>query len=150
MYDGQREELRPSFLLAEDSESELASYINKGRVLVARHGDEIVGHLQLIETDEHGVVELKSMAVRADLQRQGIGAQLIAAACELATAEGATRITVSTAAESTGNLRFYQRQGFRLLSIERDAFTAANGYPDGIEIDGIPMRDRVWLDRALA
>src|SRR4051812_46132128 len=80
LHDGLREELRPSFLLAEDSESELASYMSKGRVLVARRGDDIVGHLQLVETDDPEVVELKSMAVRADLQRQGIGAQLIQAA----------------------------------------------------------------------
>ena len=33
-----------------------------------------------------------------------------------------------------------------MCAIERDAFTSANGYPDGIVIDGIPMRDRAWLD----
>ena len=34
-------------------------------------------------------------------------------------------------------------------SIERDAFTPANGYPPGIEVDGIELRDRVWLDLRL-
>jgi hypothetical protein len=59
----------------------------------------------------------------------------------------------STAAGSTtadiGNLRFYQRQGFRMRSVERDAFTPATGYPPGLLIDGIELRDRVWLDRAV-
>jgi hypothetical protein len=45
-------------------------------------------------------------------------------------------------------LRFYQRLGFRLLRIEPDAFTPEAGYPD-IEIDGIPLRDRVWLSLSL-
>jgi hypothetical protein len=45
------------------------------------------------------------------------------------------------------NLRFYQRQGFRMRSVERDAFTPATGYPPGLLIDGIELRDRVWLDR---
>jgi hypothetical protein len=32
-------------------------------------------------------------------------------------------LPAATAAADTGNLRFYQRQGFRMRSIERDAFT---------------------------
>ena len=46
-------------------------------------------------------------------------------------------------------LRFYQRLGFRLLRVERDAFTPAHGYPGGLRIDGIPLRDRVWLSLTL-
>jgi len=41
-------------------------------------------------------------------------------------------------------LRFYQLLGFRLLSVERDAFTPRTGYAD-LEVEGIPLRDRVWL-----
>jgi hypothetical protein len=58
-------------------------------------------------------------------------------------------MVVATAAADIGNLRFYQRTGFRLCRIERDAFTSADGYPDSIVIAGIPLRDRVWLDREL-
>jgi hypothetical protein len=29
--------------------------------------------------------------------------------------------------------------------VERDAFTPAQGYPRSIEVDGIELRDRVWL-----
>ncbi len=32
-----------------------------------------------------------------------------------------------------------------MTRIERDAFTPADGYPDGLTFDGIPLRDRVWL-----
>jgi hypothetical protein len=55
-------------------------------------------------------------------------------------------LVVATAAADTGNLRFYQRQGFRMRAIERDAFTSATGYPEPIVIEGIELRDRVWLD----
>jgi hypothetical protein len=58
-------------------------------------------------------------------------------------------MVVGTAAADIGNLRFYQRTGFRLLAIDRDAFTAATGYPDAIVIDGIPLLDRVWLSKDL-
>jgi len=30
-----------------------------------------------------------------------------------------------------------------------DAFGAAQGYPPGLEVDGIPLRDQVWFARAL-
>jgi predicted N-acetyltransferase YhbS len=87
--------------------------------------------------------------VRADVQGQGVGALLVRAAIELAAGESATMLLVATAAADPGNLRFYQRQGFRMRSIERDAFGPATGYPPGISIDGIPLRDRVWLDQPI-
>ncbi len=56
---------------------------------------------------------------------------------------------VATAAADTGNLRLHQRQGFRMRSVGRDAFTPAAGYPADTSIDGIPLRDRVWLETEL-
>jgi ribosomal protein S18 acetylase RimI-like enzyme len=149
-YTGSRTTLRPSFELAEDSPAQLDTYLTAGRVLVARRGADVVGHLQLVQTNRPGEAELKSMAVREDLQGQGIGAQLVRAAVELLTAEAASVLMVATAAADIGNLRFYQRQGFRMHAIERDAFTPATGYTPGIRIDGIELRDRVWLDHQLA
>ena len=61
----------------------------------------------------------------------------------------ATEMVVATGAADVGNLRFYQRQGFRMRSVERDVFTPAAGYPPGIVVDGVPLLDRVWLDRAV-
>lgn len=145
-YLGDRDALRPLFELAEDSEVELASYLDAGRVLVARIGPDAVGHLQLVETGVAGEAELKNMAVREDQQGRGVGARLVQAALVLLAREGGRILRVATAAADVGNLRFYQRQGFRMHSIERDAFTAATGYPPGIQIDGIPLRDRVWFD----
>jgi hypothetical protein len=67
----------------------------------------------------------------------------------LLTTAGVRVLHVATAAASSANLRFYQRRGFRMRSVERDAFTAATGYPPGITVEGIPLRDRVWLDMEL-
>jgi GNAT superfamily N-acetyltransferase len=151
-YDGPRENLRSLFELAEDSAAELDSYIDSGRVLVAVSDGEIIGHLQLTGTGDPRQAEIKNMAVREDRQGQGVGRLLIQAAIDLATAgagaESMVTILVATAAADIGNLRFYQRQGFRMRSVERDAFTPATGYPAGLLIDGIELRDRVWLDRA--
>jgi GNAT superfamily N-acetyltransferase len=148
-YGGPRDRLRALFELAEDSAAELDSYIDAGRVLVAVADGEVVGHLQLTGTGDPRQVEIKNMAVRETRQGHGIGRQLIQAAVDLAAAEAMNTILVATAAADIGNLRFYQRQGFRMRSIERDAFTPATGYPPGLRIDGIELRDRVWLDRVV-
>ena len=145
-YAGDRDALRPLFELAEDSAAELDSYLHSGRVLVARSGPRIVGHLQLTGTGQPGQAEVKNMAVREDQQGQGLGRRLMQAALTLLAAEGVTTVRVATAAADLGNLRFYQRQGFRMHSIERDAFTESSGYPPGSQVAGIPLRDRVWLD----
>jgi GNAT superfamily N-acetyltransferase len=146
IYGGPRDDLRALFELAEDSAAELDSYIDAGRVLVAVSHGEIIGHLQLTGTGARQV-EIKNMAVLEDRQGQGVGRLLVQAAVELLAAEGVTTVLVATAAADIGNLRFYQRQGFRMRSVERDAFTPATGYPPGLLIDGIELRDRVWLDR---
>ena len=104
-------------------------------------GDTKLDNLQLVDG------EIKNMAVRESLQGRGIGARLVRAALEAAAAEAGTRVVVATAAADTGNLRFYQRQGFRMRCVERDAFTPAAGYPPGLRVDGIELRDRVWLDQ---
>jgi GNAT superfamily N-acetyltransferase len=146
-HSGPRAPLRALFELAEDSGNELDSYIDAGRVLVAGVGGDVIGHLQLTETGRAEELEIKNMAVLLDHQRHGVGRALMAAALEVARAEGRSTIVVATAAADIGNLRFYQRLGFRMRSVERDAFTAATGYAPGIVIDGIELRDRVWLDR---
>lgn len=144
---GPRSQLRPLFELAEDSAAELNGYIEAGRVLVAIKGDDVAGHLQLTETGSATELEVKNMAVLPAMQGRGVGRALMAAAIELAGAEARSTLIVATAAADIGNLRFYQRLGFRMRSIERDAFTEATGYERGLLIDGIELRDRVWLDR---
>jgi hypothetical protein len=36
-----------------------------------------------------------------------------------------------------------------MQTIQRDAFTARTGYEPGIVVDGIELRDQVWLDYLL-
>jgi GNAT superfamily N-acetyltransferase len=148
-HDGDRAQLRPLFEAAEDSAAQLDAYLPMGRVLVARSGAALVGHLQLISTDSREEIELKNMAVCADQRGLGVGRALVKEALRRSGEEGWRRVVVATAAADIGNLRFYQRVGFRMCAIEPDAFTPVTGYPEPIVIDGIPLLDRVWLARTL-
>lgn len=145
LHEGPRDGLRELFELAEDSPAQLDAYLDLGRVLVATEGRAVAGHLQLVDAPGTGRCEIKNMAVRTSHQGRGIGRMLVRAAIDLVAAESCTTLLVATAAADAGNLRFYQRLGFRMASIDRDAFTQTAGYPPGIRIDGIELRDRVWL-----
>jgi GNAT superfamily N-acetyltransferase len=147
VHTGDRNELRRLFEEAEDSPSALDAYLHTGDVLVAVQGDRVLGHLQLIADGDAS--EVKNMAVRDDQRGRGIGRALLEAAADIARRRPSRTLDVATAAADIGNLRFYQRGGFRLRGVERDAFTPATGYAAGTEIDGIALRDRVWLDRDL-
>lgn len=148
-FTGERRQLEALFAYADDSPREIASYIHAGAVLVAVRGDELVGHIQLVPGEVADSWELKSMAVEPTLRGQGLGRRLVEAGVQKARELGARVLCVSTASAGTGQLRFYQRLGFRMLRVERDVFTVERGYPAELAEDGIAVRDRVWLERTL-
>jgi ribosomal protein S18 acetylase RimI-like enzyme len=151
---GDRAALRPLFRIADDSDVAIDGYLARGMVLVASRGGPAIGHVQLLGPDEAdaragGGWELKSLGVLAAERGTGLGRRLVEAAFAHARARGARRVVLSTGAADTALLRFYQRRGFRFMAIERDVFVPAAGYPADLEVDGIPLRDQVWLDAAL-
>jgi lactoylglutathione lyase len=149
-YDGPRHRLRRQFDLADESSERIDGYIGLGRVLVAiDQGGEIVGHLQLVPDPEPGVVEITSLAVAPHIRRRGIGGRLVDHALAACRAEGSRLMTVATALADIDNLRFYQRRGFRAVSIVRDAFTPQTGYGGVPPVDGIPLRDAIRFELAL-
>src|SRR4051812_30021899 len=147
-FDGPREGLAGLFAAADDSPAAVKTYGDLGRVLVARDGEAVVGHLQLVAGDCPGEVEVKSLAVREDRQGAGVGRMLVQHAAAISREEHQSTLLVATASADTRVLRFYQLLGFRLLRVERDVFTREASYPE-IDIDGIPLRDQVWLSLAL-
>ena len=147
-FEGCRTELDDLFALADDSPVQVARYRDLGRILVARDGPVVAGHLQLVVAEDASEAEVKSIAVREDRQGAGLGRLLVERALSVARGERRSALVVATAAADTGVLRFYQRLGFRFLRVERDVFTPDAGYPP-VEVDGIAIRDQVWLSLTL-
>jgi len=146
-FEGDRRDLLPLFRLADDSETAIAGYLDAGEVLVAKDGDRVIGHVQIIEA---GTWQINSVAVAAPRRGRALGRGLVEAGVEHARRRGARAIEVATAAADVGLLRFYQRLGFRMARVERDVFTPDAGYPVELFVDGVRLLDRVWLARSLA
>ena len=147
-YEADRTALLPLFALADDSPAQVATYISLGEVVVARHGELIVGYAQIVESEDPREFELKSLAVIEARQGEGIGCDLFGAVVARCRERDGRRLIVSTAA-AAGTLRFYQRRGFRMYRVVQDAFGPSTGYPVGLLTDGIPLRDQVFLELAL-
>ena len=139
-----RERFLALLLLADESETQVRSYLQLGE-LYAFSTDGVV----LAVLHQPGVWELKAVAVESGRQRQGIGLRMLAAVLDDLRARGGQRVLVGTGNAGIGQLAFYQRAGFRLLRIERDFFTPARGYPARMEEGGIRLLDMVWMDLML-
>ena len=139
----------PLFHLADDSLIQVQGYYQTGDLytLDSESGKPIAIVLAIPAGD--AAVELKAVAVDAALQRQGIGRRMLAAVLDRLRSKNVRRIIVGTGNASIGELAFYQKAGFRLWRIERDFFNSGRGYREGIEENGIPLRDMVWMDLAL-
>ena len=145
MHAGSRDALMPLFAEADDSETEIAQYKDRGDLFVARHDGEVVGQLLMVETAEPVVFELKSLAVYENWRSRGIGTALVKAGVAHCRQRGGRQLLVATAAASIGALQFYQRQGFRFHRIIRDFYSPERGYRP-LELNGITLRDEIIFD----
>jgi GNAT superfamily N-acetyltransferase len=139
--------------LADDSEKEIRGYYQRGVLYGYLDGGRPVGMVLAIPVEtipmEAGEVEFKAVAVDESLHGRGVGSRMLAEVLGELRKGGTRRVLVGTASAGTREMQFYQRAGFRLWRIERDFFTPERGYPVGLEANGIPIRDMVWMDQDL-
>jgi ribosomal protein S18 acetylase RimI-like enzyme len=133
-----------------------AKIVTRGRVhqadrlpgLIAEVDDEPVGLLTYhIEDQQCEIVSLNSL-------REGlwIGSRLLEAAQERAQAAGCRRMWLVTTNDNLAALGFYQKRGWRLAAIHRDALEESRRLKPEIPrvgIDGIPVRDELELELLL-
>lgn len=145
----ERDAYLPLLRLADDSESAVRGYYQTGDLYAL--DDEAAKPLGMVLAipESAGTVELKSVAVAAPAHNQGVGKRMLSMVLADLRNRGVRRVIVGTGSCGIGQLAFYQKAGFRLWRVDRDFFTAARGYPDGLEENGIPLRDMVWLDQRL-
>lgn len=79
----------------------------------------------------------------------GVGTALVDAVAEAARAAGAVRLWLITTNDNLRALRFYQRYGFDLVAVHRDAVARSRALKPSIPeigLDGIPIRHELELE----
>jgi GNAT superfamily N-acetyltransferase len=82
-------------------------------------------------------------------QGRGIGSALINSAIETARRKNCRRIWLITTNDNTDALRFYQKRGFQMVAIHRDALRYSRRLKPEIPLigrNGIPLRDEIELE----
>ena len=115
---------------------------------VALRGREPVG--LLIYTIEGGECEI--VTLNSTIEGLGVGSALIDAVRDAALAAGCSRLWLITTNDNTHALRFYQKRGFVLAALHRNAIEGSRQLKPQIPlvgIDGIPLRDELELEMML-
>jgi ribosomal protein S18 acetylase RimI-like enzyme len=123
--------------------------------LVAWIDDEPVGHLTY-RTSPPGssppglsAASWEVVTLHAARPGRGVGAALMTALLDRARKAGAARVWLITTNDNTNALRFYQRLGFDLVRLDRDAVTESRRRLKPTiptHADGIPIRHELELE----
>ncbi len=112
---------------------------------VAMQEDRIVGLVtHRIDGDECELVTLDSA-----MEGIGIGSALIEAVKNAARQAGCRRLWLITTNDNLPALRFYQKRGFVLAALHRNAIEDSRRLKPGIPlagVDGIPIRDEIEFE----
>jgi len=115
---------------------------------IAFDGDEWAGEITYaFSGNDCEIVSLDSLR-----NGQGIGTKLIQAVAEEARQQNRKRIFVITTNDNLNALGFYQKRGFHLVKINRDAMIETRKLKPGIPLIGennIPLRDEIELEMML-
>lgn len=89
-----------------------------------------------------GGFEIKNIATKTIMRRQGMASALIAHVVGLAQTRGAAIVEIGTATTGRDQIRLYEKCGFKKDGILRDYFAR---YPEPIIENGQLVRDMVML-----
>lgn len=132
-------------LLADPSEQRIREYLVGAPTFVGVKDAVTVGVL-VLRLREATRAEIMNVAVAEAHRRTGIGRAMLEFAAVYAKERGALRLDVGTGNSSFGELRFYQRLGFRVTGVSPDYFV---DYHPAIFEEGVRCLDMIHLTRAL-
>jgi RimJ/RimL family protein N-acetyltransferase len=97
--------------------------------IIALYGDKIVGHAQIFRFPHprrRGTADLVTY-IHQDFQNVGLGTAMLAKLIELAKKEGLHRIGLNVVADNKRAVRLYQKMGFKIEGVMKDAYFGEDG-----------------------
>ena len=116
--------------------------------LYATDGAELVG----LVTFRFHDTEMEILSLDSVHEGRGIGTLLLDAVMEEARNRDCSRVMLITTNDNTAALRFYQRRGFDMVRLYRNALEQSRRLKPEIPLigeDGIPLRHEIELEMML-
>ena len=128
-------------LQADPSIKKVEDYLRQSKCFIATLKGQVVGVciVKPVSEDTH---ELMNISVAPEYQKIGIGRKLLQYVIIATRKAKVKRLEVGTGTFGY-QLAFYQREGFRVYSIEKDFFLI--NYEEPIYEDGIQLKDMLRL-----
>lgn len=131
-----------------------------GPLIVTRgrqhYADKYPGFIAEVEGKRSGLVtynvsgkDCEIVTMNSLVEKIGIGSALIDAVKDAAKKAGCQRLWLITTNDNTHALRFYQKYGFELVAVHRNAIAESRRLKPGIPLtgnDGILLRDEIELE----
>jgi DNA-3-methyladenine glycosylase I len=152
----------------EEERAEIAQFLRVrwGSSQVVAHGNVYTPHTLpgfVVRDAEGDLVGLVTYHMAGDAceivtidsvrEGQGIGSALIRAVEGAASSAGCRRLWLITTNDNLKALGFYQKRGFAIVAVHRDAVTRSREIKPEIPLvgeHGIPLRDELELEKGLA
>ncbi|HEY3230095.1 MAG TPA: GNAT family N-acetyltransferase [Roseiflexaceae bacterium] len=149
-----------------DDKDWVAQFIREhwGADIAVAHGTvyyprDLPGFIALQEEERVGLVtyhiagdSCEIVTIDSDTPSIGVGTVLIDAVKELARQAGCSRLWLITTNDNMNALRFYQKRGFVLVAVHRNALEQSRKLKPEISLigdDEIPLRDEIELEMML-
>lgn len=132
--------------MADPSPEFVTECMERGKCFVAESGQAIIGVYILLST-KPGTVELVNIAVSEKEQGKGVGEHLTMDAIRRSRRMGYKTIEIGTGNSSFGQLKLYQKCGFRIVGVDADFFT--RNYDKDIVENGVWCKDMIRLSQDL-
>ena len=130
--------------------------VTRGKI---HHADELPGFAAIANNKPVGLVtyriddkECEIITLNSLSRRIGIGSALVEAVKRVALDSNCKRLWTITTNDNVDALRFYQKRGFKLVAVHRNAVERSRKLKPEIPLvgkDGIPLRDEIELEITL-
>jgi ribosomal protein S18 acetylase RimI-like enzyme len=114
---------------------------------VEERGEPVGLVTYVLDEGECEIVTIDSLA-----EGRGVGSALLAAVVDAARRAECRRVWLVTTNDNLPAIRFYQKRGFVIVALRRNAVTTSRALKPEIPqlgVDGIPIRDELELEFAL-